>query len=144
MAKGWSFDALIAALKGAAFLNVGTSSDMAIGTSTDLVPTVQAVMSLLAKRNFTNKDWIRIPDVDGGLIVQWMSVTPAGGQETVSLPRPFPIEFFGAVAQMWGDAGNTYGYTTTEPAGLTGVKICTRTALQGLSATPVFLVAIGR
>ncbi|MFW5402851.1 phage tail protein, partial [Yersinia sp. 1252 StPb PI] len=43
---------------------------MAAGTATNLLPTVAAVMSLFNKRTFTANDYIRIPDVPGGLIVQ--------------------------------------------------------------------------
>ncbi|EOW7155775.1 hypothetical protein ACOZ80_004303, partial [Yersinia enterocolitica] len=53
----------------AGLLGVATNAQMAAGTSTSLLPTVAAVMSLFSKRAFTSHDYIRIPDVPGGLII---------------------------------------------------------------------------
>ncbi|WP_261372467.1 hypothetical protein, partial [Yersinia aldovae] len=45
----------------AAKLGVATNAQMAAGTSTSLLPTVAAVMSLFSKRTFASNDYIRIP-----------------------------------------------------------------------------------
>lgn len=77
----------------AAELNVATTEQMQDGKATNLLPSVAAVMSLFPKRVFAQNDFIRIPDVPGGLILQWglTGQLPAGtGIGTVIFPTPFP------------------------------------------------------
>ncbi|EPB8093261.1 phage tail protein [Yersinia enterocolitica] len=78
----------------AAKLGVATNAQMATGTSTLLLPTVAAVMSMFNKRSFTTADYIRIPDVPGGLIIQWIRGSTAGFSEgafpAITFPIPFP------------------------------------------------------
>ena len=66
---------------------------MQTGTATDLLPTVAAVMSIFSKRTFAQNDFIRIPDVPGGLIIQW-GLTPnldsGVNFSTVPFTTPFP------------------------------------------------------
>lgn len=79
----------------AASKGVATNADMQTGTSTDLLPTVAAVMSIFSKRTFAQNDFIRIPDVPGGLIIQWgLATNLATGVNfsTVSFATPFPNE----------------------------------------------------
>ncbi|EPN4473415.1 phage tail protein, partial [Yersinia enterocolitica] len=79
----------------AAKLGVATIPQMAAGTSTSLLPTVAAVMSLFSKRAFTSHDYIRIPDVPGGLIIQW-GFTPNLLTNTIGVANwshPLPIPF---------------------------------------------------
>ncbi|BBV67861.1 hypothetical protein STW0522KLE44_42490 [Klebsiella sp. STW0522-44] len=66
---------------------------MQTGTSTDLLTTVAAVMSIFSKRSFEQNDLIRIPDVPGGLIIQWgLATNLATGVNfsTVPFTTPFP------------------------------------------------------
>lgn len=79
-------------LKEAAKLGVATNAEMATGTATNLLPTVAAVMSLFSKRTWSISDYIRIPDVPGGLIIQWgtMGVADANGLCTANYPIEFP------------------------------------------------------
>lgn len=80
-------------LKDASVLNVASNADMQAGTSTVLLPTVAAVMSIFSKRSFAQNDFIRIPDVPGGLIIQWgLATNLATGVNfsTVPFPTPFP------------------------------------------------------
>lgn len=79
---------------------------MAAGTSTTLLPTVAAVMSLFGKRSFAVNDYIRIPDVPGGLIIQWGTVN---GNQTFGLPITFPTK--GLVA--YASAGVLSSYAST-------------------------------
>lgn len=52
---------------------------------------LDVILKPLPKRSFTSNDYIRIPDVPGGLIVQWGIVTsPVNGTATASFPVPFP------------------------------------------------------
>lgn len=76
----------------AAKLGVASNAQMQTGTSTTLLPTVAAVMSLFSKRSFSINDYIRIPDVPGGLIIQWGTTagTDANGLVNVTLPTNFP------------------------------------------------------
>lgn len=54
-----------------------------------------ALTAFLPKRTFSENDYIRIPDVPGGLIIQWGTVlTDATGQVTFSLPTSFPSSGF--------------------------------------------------
>ncbi|WP_420070716.1 gp53-like domain-containing protein [Yersinia sp. 1252 StPb PI] len=70
---------------------VATNAQMATGTAKNLLPSVAAVMSMFSKRSFSENDFIRFPDVPGGLILQWASVTSgSGGDATWIYPTPFP------------------------------------------------------
>ncbi|HHV7368345.1 gp53-like domain-containing protein [Escherichia coli] len=89
---------------------------MATGTSSSLVPSVAAVMSLFSKRSFAANDYVRIPDVPGGLIIQWVSGNAsASGAFFAQMPIPFPnkLLFAGAVeagANVWGtNSATTWG-----------------------------------
>ena len=54
---------------------------------------VDAVLKILPKRAFSANDFIRIPDVDGGLIVQFGSVVVPNGASDSVIPVVWPIEF---------------------------------------------------
>lgn len=84
----------------AAKYGVATIQQMQAGTATDLLPTVAAVMSLFSKRSFGQNDFIRIPDVPGGLIVQWgkSGGADASGLIKINLPTTFPNTFQNAQA----------------------------------------------
>ncbi|XEI96208.1 hypothetical protein NMD09_15710 [Citrobacter portucalensis] len=89
-------------------VELATNAEMATGTSPSLVPSVAAVMSLFSKRSFSTSDYVRIPDVPGGLIIQWVNGTAsANGVFFAQLPVPFPnkLLFAGAIeagANVWG------------------------------------------
>ncbi|MFW5402584.1 phage tail protein, partial [Yersinia sp. 1252 StPb PI] len=95
----------------AAKQGVATNAQMAAGTATNLLPTVAAVMSLFNKRTFTANDYIRIPDVPGGLIVQWGLVTSgASGDAPWIYPTPFPNARLGTwgIFHRFGVAGTDF------------------------------------
>lgn len=48
--------------------------------------------SWLPKRSFSVNDYIRIPDVPGGLIIQWGTLAGSPGQRTITYPIAFPAE----------------------------------------------------
>lgn len=78
----------------AAKQGVATIQQMQVGTATNLLPTVAAVMGLFSKRSFGQNDFIRIPDVPGGLIVQWGK---SGGADAAGLIKiNLPTTFLGA------------------------------------------------
>ena len=99
-------------------------SDMVAGGNK--LPTVDAVMSMFSKRAFAANDYIRIPDVPGGLIIQWGSISMSNGAGQVT----FPVAFTKAFLRAWaGDASTTSwsstNFTVHGPANptLTGVGI---------------------
>ncbi|MCE9797498.1 phage tail protein, partial [Citrobacter portucalensis] len=81
-------------------VELATNAEMATGSSQSLVPSVAAVMSIFSKRSFSANDYVRIPDVPGGLIIQWVSGNAsASGVFFAQMPIPFPnkLLFAGAV-----------------------------------------------
>ncbi|HFX6569703.1 TPA: phage tail protein [Yersinia enterocolitica] len=85
----------------AAKKGIASNAEMQVGTADKLVSLV-GLMSIFGKRTFTTNDYIRIPDVPGGLIIQW-GVIPSllanlvGTQAfSWSLPIPFPTRIFNA------------------------------------------------
>ncbi len=97
-------------------VELATNAEMATGSSQSLVPSVSAVMSIFSKRSFSANDYVRIPDVPGGLIIQWVSGNAsASGVFFAQMPIPFPnkLLFAGAIeagANVWGtDSATTWG-----------------------------------
>lgn len=76
----------------AAKQGVATAAQMQSGTATNLLPSVAAVMSLFSKRVFSTNDFVRIPDVPGGLIIQYLSLgNTAGNSDNVPVTWPVPF-----------------------------------------------------
>ncbi|MGA5721453.1 phage tail protein [Pseudomonas atacamensis] len=74
----------------AGLIQLATASQMAAGLSDSLVPTVAAVMSIFAKRSFGKNDYIRIPDVPGGLIINFGTAqVNASGDINVNYPLAY-------------------------------------------------------
>lgn len=70
---------------------IATAADIQAGTAKKMVDAT-GLKSFLPKRNFAANDFVRIPDVPGGLILQWGTVvkaTPEGAQNVI-FPTPFP------------------------------------------------------
>jgi len=68
-------------------------------------------MSLFSKRVFASKDYIRIPDVPGGLIIQWGSISnAASAAKSESLAIPFPVAHLAVVATGLQSTGATQAY----------------------------------
>jgi len=117
-------------------VQLATSAQMQVGTSPSLVPSVAAVMSLLSKRVFAANDFIRIPDVVGGLIIQFGTATLyTSGMTAVTFPTPFTTapRSISAIS-----SGATYVYAGGF-IGLTGVNLAVGTG----SAIPCNWIAIG-
>ncbi|HHO9546323.1 TPA: gp53-like domain-containing protein [Escherichia coli] len=126
----------------AAKQGVATTAQMQSGTATNLLPSVAAVMSLFSKRTFTAADYIRIPDVPGGLIIQWGSYATTGGTQTINLPVAFPNANIGTLAVLVGTT-TVYGFVTTENRGQGAFDLHTRRSNAELAAAPCFTVSIG-
>lgn len=90
---------------------LATNAEMATGTSTTLVPPVAAVMSLFSKRAFNTTDYIRIPDVASGLLLQWGSVVTGASGVTATFATPF-----GTVLNVVTNALQTVDVNTTHQA----------------------------
>ncbi|QHM93799.1 MULTISPECIES: phage tail protein [Kosakonia] len=95
----------------AAKQGVATNAQMVAGTATNLLPSVATVMSLFSKRSYSANDFIRIPDVPGGLIIQWGTVISGNfGDTPWTYPTPFPnarLGVWGAFHRM-GTSGSDY------------------------------------
>ena len=129
----------------AAKQGVATSSEMQTGTATDLLPTVAAVMSLFSKRSFVKNDFIRIPDVPGGLIVQWM-LTPAlsagTGISTVQFPTPYPTEAFIVLPIRFASTVPTQQEANPTITALTKTNFSINIAAA--TSVPAFIFSIGQ
>lgn len=72
----------------------GAGITLVKGDYTQLLAAIRALATgLLPKRTFSANDFIRIPDVPGGLILQWVSVvnpTTSGTSVSVTWPTNFP------------------------------------------------------
>ena len=123
-------------LGAAAKQGVATSTQMQDGKATDLLPSVAAVMSLFSKRSFATNDFIRIPDVPGGLIIQWGEATTSPSSYFVNFPMMFPTSCFGVVLSDRA-ATSTVGSTGRTQSGFQLVSSYAGTTLS-------FFIAIGR
>ncbi len=126
-------------------LNTANNAEMAAGSSTTLLPTVAAVMSLFSKRSLGTIDYIRIPDVPGGILIQFgtVGVPPGTGQSTVSanFAIPFTTPPRGFSATCYGGANYfTFGANPTI-TGFTGFAFDRITTAATLGT--VFFIAIG-
>ncbi len=95
-------------LKSASRAEVGTG-DSNVPNNTIVASAISAALTTyLPKRAFTDKDFIRIPDVPGGLIIQWGRSAvqiPANSSGSITLPTPFPNSGLFALAFYSGDSG---------------------------------------
>lgn len=137
-------------LKEAAKLGVATSAQMATGTATDLLPSVAAVMSLFSKRSFSANDYIRVPDVPGGLIVQWGTVVSGSfGDTTWTYPTPFPNARLAALGifHRQGTSGTDYPTISfnniSDPTPKTLSNFMLRISGTGGAGYTAFVFAIG-
>ncbi|HHJ0090544.1 TPA: hypothetical protein ACQ38E_000735 [Yersinia enterocolitica] len=79
----------------AAKKGIATNAEMQVGTADKLVSLV-GLISIFGKRTFTANDYIRIPDVPSGFIVQFGTATTlASGDTIVTFPIPFPNKVLG-------------------------------------------------
>lgn len=95
-------------LKSASRVDVGTGSGELPSNATVASTIASALASFLPKRAFTSTDYIRIPDVPGGLIIQWgrfSTQLPANSSGNITLPTAFPNGGLFALAFYSGDSG---------------------------------------
>lgn len=73
-------------------VRLATSAEDLAGVVGNVASTPYGIGQLLPKRTFAANDFIRIPNVAGGLIIQWgttASVAGGGGSAITSFPTPF-------------------------------------------------------
>ena len=95
-------------LKSASRVDVGTGSGELPNNATVASSIASALASFLPKRAFTSTDYIRIPDIPGGLIIQWgrfSTQLPANSSGNITLPTAFPNSGLFALAFYSGDSG---------------------------------------
>lgn len=133
-----------APLSSPALTGIPTAPTAATGTNTTQLATTAFVQSaltaLLPKRSFIAGDYIRIPDVNNGLIIQWGSklLNPNAGT-TVNFAMVFPTICLGIIMSP-NDSDTSVAYrvsaTNASTSGFTGVT----TKSQSTSIT---YIAIG-
>lgn len=74
------------------------------------------IQKLLPKRSFSGNDYIRIPDIPGGLIIQWG--TSAASLSVTTWPMAFPSGCLSAVA-LANSTATTITYTNLTTTGTT-------------------------
>ncbi|CNF52343.1 tail fiber protein [Yersinia enterocolitica] len=126
----------------AAKKGIASNAEMQIGTADKLVSLV-GLMSVFGKRAFSENDYIRIPDVPGGLIIQWMKINnfPANTFQTVTLPTAMPHQLLNVLSTMY------YGIASANAeanARVTDFTLTNFRAAAGLSyTTSQTFIAIG-
>lgn len=124
-------------------VQLATNAQMATGTSTSLVPSVAAVMSLFSKREFSTNDYIRIPDVNGGLLIQFGLVNCSAAADThVTFPTPFPGALRFIAGQVVSNVNNV-GYVFTSESELASGFTCNAITAGGRNAVQALWCAIG-
>lgn len=94
--SAWSPWVTFAITASPALTGTPTAPTAAATTATTQIATTAFVNSLFSKRVFGTSDFIRVPDVSGGLIIQWaqgVNATVAAGAtatQTIAFPTPFP------------------------------------------------------
>lgn len=93
-------------------VELATSAETIAGLSTALAThpagIFAALTAFLPKRVFAANDFIRIPDVPGGLIIQFGYAPTIGPtQTTITLPTAFPTSFRAVVPGNYGLAGTS-------------------------------------
>ncbi|EPB6106999.1 phage tail protein [Yersinia enterocolitica] len=125
-------------------IDVATNAEVATGTVDKLV-NVPGLMSLFSKRSFVAAtssgagDYIRIPDVPGGLIIQWVRGAASTSESVISPPLAFPIAFPTACVFV---SAATQGNGTTGADQMIQVTSFTTTNVslvsQGFGGTPSY------
>ena len=129
-------------LAAAALLGVATEEQMKDGTSELLLPSVKAVMSLLPKRNFSIPGFIRIPDVPGGLVIQWGNYVTTNSTQDVNLPFTYSVAQVACVATYNGPA-TIFGFITAQAKNTSQVTLHGRTMSGNPTPGTFYVISIG-
>lgn len=105
---------------GALLSNAGVTPNGNVDTaqSSQFFSALQAIITRqLPKRAFSTNDFIRIPDVPGGLIIQW-GYTSGTGVHSTNFPTAFPNACLNVYTTAQGNSVSN-GYVITNKAGTT-------------------------
>lgn len=125
----------------------GTPAEQLAGLLATVASNPAGVLALLTawfpKRTFATNDFIRIPDVSGGLIIQFGQVTTLAGADTpVTFPTPFPLALRGLFGQVLGNTLNTGYVFTSESETVTGFS-CNAITTGGRNAVAAAWFSFG-
>ncbi|WP_354690898.1 hypothetical protein [Phytobacter sp. RSE-02] len=117
-----------------------TAPTAAAGNSSTLLATTAfvaaALTAFLPKRSFAGSDFIRIPDVPGGLILQWGTTAGTGsdGLITATLPTTFPNG--NGICAVCAYYNGTRNAITTQVASITQttIQLFASSAVSGAAA----------
>lgn len=126
--------------------NLGTSAEMATGTSAIKPPSIAAVMSLFSKRSFAADDFVRIPDVPGGFIIQWgrLPNVAADGVQDVTFPVAFPSVCRGMLGCLQSSvASNNPVAVYAASTSLSAAKVVRDVTTTPYATGEIFWVAFG-
>lgn len=103
----------------------GTTAEQVAGVLTSVASNPAGVLalvtSMLPKRSFAANDYIRIPDVPGGLIIQWGVATAVGTSHTVNWPINFPNAALQALGFDCNNGAPAYAIAT-DPTSITSAS----------------------
>lgn len=101
---------------------------------------IALALGTVPKRSFVQADSIRIPDVPGGLIIQWGRTGPLSNSvfTTVPLPIAFPSFKIGAVVTQPGTTIDTTSFKVRDDAALNSIGV-----LASSNSATGFYIAIG-
>lgn len=107
-------------------LKLATVAQIIAGSNNDSAVTPAGLKSFLPKRNFIANDYIRIPDMPGGLIIQFFTFTIAATantpiQQVRSLPTAFPGGSFGIASGVQSASVSTLD-TVSGSIGVSGLS----------------------
>lgn len=144
-ANDW--DGYFSALLGAASISPNGTVDTA--TSSQYYAALSSVIgtnltAFLPKRVFAVNDFIRIPDVAGGLIIQWGTfITSSGGYTNITFPTPFPNTVRAAVGNVSGTSSTSLVVVFNPGAALSTIPVAVNNASNAHIGTGIRWIAIG-
>ncbi|MFJ7793269.1 phage tail protein [Pseudomonas sp. NPDC096950] len=129
----------------AGLIQLATASQMAAGLSDSLVPTVAAIMSIFAKRSFGKNDYIRIPDVPGGLIINFgTAAVNASGDINVNYPLGYSALEIITIALSGQNTDAAYLSTGTVLGGFTMPFYKSTTGVKSSGGFNAQWISLGR
>ena len=95
-------------------LKLATIAEIIGGVDTLSAVSPAGLKVLFPKRSFSGRDYLRIPDVPGGLIIQWVLDAPeaTSASELIAFPVPFPNSLLGVSATLNAQTTGGLGQTT--------------------------------
>lgn len=127
---------------------VATSAEIIAGTLLKMVDAA-GLKSFLPKRSFSLNDYIRIPDVPGGLIIQWAYTSAPGVIYEQEIIQPLPIPFttlnIGGMVTTVGTDANSDILFQVISNNISDVKVRAQVPVpnSNMTACRAFIVAIG-